>query len=36
MSAAVVLVAGTIPWVAMAMLLAMLVATSVIEHRQPA
>ena len=35
-SAAVVLGTGTIPWVAMATLLAMLVAMAVIEHRQPA
>jgi low temperature requirement protein LtrA len=36
MSAAVVLGAGTIPWVAMATLLAMLVAIAAVEHRQPA
>ena len=35
-SAAVVLGTGTIPLVAMATLLAMLVAMAVIEHRQPA
>ena len=36
LSAAVVLGTGTIPWVAMATLSAMLVAMAVIEHRQPA
>jgi low temperature requirement protein LtrA len=34
--AAVVLGVGTVPWVAMTTLLGMLVAMSVIEHRQPA
>jgi len=31
-----VLAVGAVPWVAMAVLLAMLVAVSVIEHRRPA
>lgn len=34
-SAAVVLAAGSVPWVAMTTLLAMLIALSIIEHKQP-